>query len=96
MLQTTTHTTPRIAIERPLPNSKLEEAFYKVVKDYNDVITFRRLKANGNIASATALVTRVVINETLYPLLEVEHEYKAIVAEENGPSIYDFPEMLKK
>jgi len=94
----TISTQAHIAIERPLPNSKLEEAFYKVVllvADYDTVLTFRRLKAQGNTASATALATRIVIDRALYPMLETAHEYKQVIDEEKGPSIYDFPEMLK-
>ena len=95
-IQTTT-TQAHIAIERPLPNSKLEAAFYKVVllvADYDTVLTFRRLKAEGNTASATALATRIVIDRALYPLLETAHEYKQVIEEEKGPSIYDWPEMI--
>ena len=70
--------------EKPLPNSKLEEAFYKVAS-YDRVQTFRKLKAEGNTASATALATRVVIDETLYPLLEL----RPLVDAAEGLSIPD-------
>src|SRR4051812_17657457 len=61
--------------EQKLPNSKLEEAFYKCIAGTDTCMdkaaTFRKLKAEGNIASATAMATLVVINQTLYPLLEM-------------------------
>jgi hypothetical protein len=77
-----------------IPNSKLQEAFYKVcTADENR--TFEDLMQKGNLGSATAFVTRVVIDNTLYPLLDREHLLKAKEEEEFGPSIYDFPEMLR-
>jgi hypothetical protein len=82
-------------IEQKLPNSKLEEAFYKCYADYDQVVTFRKLKAEGNTASATALATRVVIGR-LYELLDREEEKKATVTKYEGPSIYDLaPELCK-
>lgn len=90
-----TAVTAQATIEKPLDNSKLEEAFYKCVKDYTKVQTFRKLKAEGNFGSATALATLVVIDQTLYPLLEQEHEMKMVIDEANGPDINDHPEMLK-
>ncbi len=76
-----------------LPNSKLQEAFTKVCTA-DQYRTFQKLMDEDNLGSATALVTRVVIDETLYRLLETEHEYKAVIEEVEGPSIYDFPDMI--
>ena len=76
-----------------LPNSKLQEAFVKVCTP-DQYRTFQELMAKGNTGSATALVTRVVIDDTLYPMLDQAHLIKAKEEDELGPSIYDHPEML--
>jgi hypothetical protein len=93
----TTHTmtaTTTTYSTKILPNSKLQEAFVKVC-NADQYRTFQKLMEDDNLGSATALVTRVVIDDTLYRLLETEHEYKALIEEEKGPSIYDHPEMLQ-
>src|SRR4051794_34345098 len=88
VVETTHHTT------KVLPNSKLQEAFTKICTA-DQHRTFQKLMDEGNLGSATALVTRVVIDETLYPLLEREHILKAKEEEEFGPSIYDLaPEVV--
>ena len=80
-------------VEKTIPNTQLEEMFYKSVTDMDDVQTFRKLKAEGNMASATALASRKV-RDRLYELLDREHEMHATVEKYEGPSIYDHPEML--
>lgn len=80
-------------IEKTIPNAQLEEMFYKSVANMGDVQTFRKLKDEGNMASATALASRKV-RDRLYALLEREHEMRSTVEKYEGPSIYDFPEML--
>jgi hypothetical protein len=49
----------------------------------------------GNLGSATAFVTRVVSDDTLYPLLDTQHLLKAKEEGEFGPCIHDRPDMLK-
>lgn len=88
MTAATTNYTTKI-----LPNSKLQEAFTRICST-DQYRTFQKLMDDDNLGSATALVTRVVIDDTLYRLLETEHEYKAIIEEVKGPSIFDHPEML--
>jgi hypothetical protein len=106
MLQQATTTHLSAPIERPLPNSKLEEAFYKCIAGRDDcmekVATFRKLKAEDNIASATAMATLIVIDQTLYPLLEnrglIEAKQEVGTPDhltlDREPDIHNHPEML--
>ena len=93
----TNHTMPAVKTvnhtTKVLPNSKLQEAFTKVCTP-DQYRTFQKLLNEGNLGSATAYVTRVVIDDTLYPMLETEHLLKQKEEDELGPSIFDHPEML--
>jgi hypothetical protein len=93
MLQATIQSTNAGLVAHKIPNTKLQEAFYKVCTPEQNR-TFEELMQKGNLGSATALVTRVVIDDTLYPLLETQHLLKAKEEDALGPSIYDHPEML--
>ena len=80
-----------------IPNTLIETMFYESIKNYDDVLTYRNLVAKGSsqaIASATSLASRKV-HDRLTELLEMEKQFKAQEEVEEGPSIYDFPEMLK-
>ena len=91
-------TQPHVAIESKSPHAKLDEAFYKVarlVADLDTVVTFRRLKSEGNTASATALATGIGIDKAPYLMPGTAQEYKQVINEEQGPSLYDFPETLR-
>lgn len=80
-----------------IPNTLIETMFYESIKNYDDVITYRNLVAKGSsqaIASATSLASRKV-HDRLTELLDMEKQFKAQKDAEEGPSIYDHPEMLK-
>ena len=94
MLQATIQSNNAALVAHKIPNTKLQEAFHKVCTPEQNR-TFEDLMQKGNLGSATAFVTRVVIDDTLYPLLEREHLLKAQEEDEFGPSIYDFPDMLR-
>jgi len=80
-----------------IPNTLIETMFYESIKNYDDVVTYRNLVAKGSsqaIASATSLASRKV-HDRLTELLEMEKQFKTQKEAEEGPSIYDWPEMLK-
>ncbi len=79
-----------------IPNTLIETMFYESIKNYDDVLTYRNLVAKGSsqaIASATSLASRKV-HDRLTELLDMEKQFKAQKEAKEGPSIYDFPEML--
>jgi hypothetical protein len=80
-----------------IPNTLIETMFYESIKNYDDVLTYRNLVAKGSsqaIASATSLASRKV-HDRLTELLDMEKQFMTQKDAEEGPSIYDHPEMLK-